>query len=119
MRKRLFKEMKGRTREIRGVRTEMIELTWRLSVPTSNPSKISRASSLWPTSSKASVASWPATSRRTSSPPLRYQLSVIVLNVYSDDTPEVFKIRWVLVCCLLPQPLHMPARNLLPGGSSS
>lgn len=38
--------------------------------PTSSPSKISRASSLWPTSSKASVASCPPTSRRTSSPPL-------------------------------------------------
>lgn len=34
-------------------------------------SSVSRASSLWPTSSNASVASWPATSNRTSSPPLR------------------------------------------------
>jgi hypothetical protein len=45
--------------------------TNRLMVPMSRPSRISRASSLWPTSSKASVASWPATSSRTSSPPLR------------------------------------------------
>lgn len=44
--------------------------TWRLRTPIFNPSRISRASSLWPTSSKASVASWPPTSRRTSSPPL-------------------------------------------------
>ena len=44
--------------------------TMRLSLPTSRPSRISRASSEWPTSSKASVASWPPTSRRTSSPPL-------------------------------------------------
>ena len=36
----------------------------------SMPSSSSRASSLWPTSSKASVASSPPTSRRTSSPPL-------------------------------------------------
>lgn len=40
------------------------------SLPTSRPSRISRASSLWPTSSKASVESWPPTSSRTSSPPL-------------------------------------------------
>lgn len=38
--------------------------------PTSRPSSISRASSLCPTSSNASVASCPPTSRRTSSPPL-------------------------------------------------
>jgi len=44
--------------------------TFRFKVPTSNPSSISRASSLWPTSSKASVASCPPTSSRTSSPPL-------------------------------------------------
>lgn len=43
--------------------------TPRLRVPTRSPSRISRASSLWPTSSKASVESWPPTSRRTSSPP--------------------------------------------------
>lgn len=43
--------------------------TPRLRVPTRRPSRISRASSLWPTSSKASVESWPPTSRRTSSPP--------------------------------------------------
>ena len=42
----------------------------RLSLPTSRPSRISRASSEWPTSSNASVASCPPTSRRTSSPPL-------------------------------------------------
>lgn len=42
----------------------------RLRVPTFMASRVSRASSLWPTSSKASVESWPATSRRTSSPPL-------------------------------------------------
>jgi len=42
----------------------------RFRVPTSRPSRISRASSLCPTSSKASVASWPPTSSRTSSPPL-------------------------------------------------
>ena len=41
-----------------------------LSSPTSKSFNISLASSLWPTSSKASVASWPPTSRRTSSPPL-------------------------------------------------
>ena len=53
--------------------------TMRLSLPTSRPSRISRASSEWPTSSKASVASWPPTSRRTSSPPLgkdKFQVSV-------------------------------------------
>ena len=44
--------------------------TSRFRGPTNRPSRISRASSLWPTSSKASVASWPPTSRRTSSPPL-------------------------------------------------
>ena len=44
--------------------------TSRFKGPTSRPARISRASSLWPTSSKASVASWPPTSRRTSSPPL-------------------------------------------------
>ena len=44
--------------------------TMRLSLPTSSPSRISRASSEWPTSSNASVASCPPTSRRTSSPPL-------------------------------------------------
>ena len=44
--------------------------TWRFRSPISRPSRISRASSLCPTSSKASVASWPPTSRRTSSPPL-------------------------------------------------
>jgi hypothetical protein len=45
-------------------------LTWRFNVPTASPSRISRASSLCPTSSKASVASCPPTSSRTSSPPL-------------------------------------------------
>ena len=44
--------------------------TCRFKEPTSMPSRISRASSEWPTSSNASVESWPATSRRTSSPPL-------------------------------------------------
>lgn len=44
--------------------------TTRFKVPMSSPWSISLASSLCPTSSKASVASWPATSRRTSSPPL-------------------------------------------------
>lgn len=44
----------------------------RFSWPTIRPSRISRASSEWPTSSKASVASWPPTSKRTSSPPLDY-----------------------------------------------
>ena len=54
--------------------------------PTNIPSRISRASSLWPTSSKASVASWPPTSRRTSSPPLldrnrKARVSVSSLNL--------------------------------------
>lgn len=53
--------MKGREESVR---------TMRFTVPTRRPSRISRASSLWPTSSKASVLSWPPTSRRTSSPPL-------------------------------------------------
>jgi hypothetical protein len=43
--------------------------TPRLTVPTRRPSRISRASSLWPTSSNASVESWPPTSSITSSPP--------------------------------------------------
>lgn len=47
-----------------------MDLTWRFSEPIAMGSRSSRASSLWPTSSKASVASWPATSSRTSSPPL-------------------------------------------------
>lgn len=47
-----------------------------LRLPTSRPSRISRASSLWPTSSNASVASWPPTSSRTSSPPLLSNLTV-------------------------------------------
>lgn len=42
-------------------------------LPTTSPSNISRASSLCPTSSKASVASWPPTSSKTSSPPLHPQ----------------------------------------------
>lgn len=42
-------------------------------LPTTSPSSISRASSLCPTSSKASVASWPPTSSNTSSPPLHPQ----------------------------------------------
>ena len=45
-------------------------LTLRFKLPTSRPSRISRASSLCPTSSNASVASCPPTSSRTSSPPL-------------------------------------------------
>jgi hypothetical protein len=45
-------------------------ITWRFKFPISRPSRISRASSLCPTSSKASVASCPPTSSRTSSPPL-------------------------------------------------
>jgi hypothetical protein len=49
--------------------------TVRLSLPTRSPSKISRASSEWPTSSKESVASCPATSIRTSSPPLMEDVS--------------------------------------------
>ncbi len=49
----------------------MRELTILFSSPTCSPSNISLASSLCPTSSNASVASWPPTSRRTSSPPLR------------------------------------------------
>lgn len=44
--------------------------TMRFTLPTNRPSRISRASSEWPTSSNASVPSWPATSSRTSSPPL-------------------------------------------------
>jgi hypothetical protein len=44
--------------------------TMRFRSPTNIPDSVSRASSLWPTSSNASVASWPPTSRRTSSPPL-------------------------------------------------
>ncbi len=48
----------------------VVDVTSLFSVPTFKPSRISRASSEWPTSSKASVASWPPTSRRTSSPPL-------------------------------------------------
>jgi hypothetical protein len=54
--------------------------TTRFSFPTIRPSRISRASSEWPTSSKASVASWPPTSRRTSSPPLyvRYKRLAII-----------------------------------------
>ncbi len=44
--------------------------TERFKVPIIRPWRISRASSLCPTSSNASVASWPATSRSTSSPPL-------------------------------------------------
>ena len=46
------------------------EHTWRFNVPINRPSRISRASSLCPMSSKASVASCPPTSSRTSSPPL-------------------------------------------------
>ncbi len=46
------------------VRTSLFRL------PISRPLRISRASSLWPTSSKASEASWPPTSIMTSSPPL-------------------------------------------------
>jgi hypothetical protein len=49
--------------------------TWRFNLPTSSPSRISRASSEWPTSSNASVESWPPTSRRTSSPPLSVNVS--------------------------------------------
>jgi hypothetical protein len=45
-------------------------LTLRFKFPMSRPSRTSRASSLCPTSSKASVASCPPTSSRTSSPPL-------------------------------------------------
>jgi hypothetical protein len=48
----------------------ILELTWRLRSPTSSSASCSRASSLCPTSSKASVASWPARSNMTSSPPL-------------------------------------------------
>ncbi len=47
----------------------------RLRDPMTSPSRISRASSECPTSSKASVASWPPTSRRTSSPPLTMRVS--------------------------------------------
>lgn len=54
-----------------GVKIGMEELTTRFKSPTNRPSKISRASSLCPTSSNASVASCPPTSSRTSSPPLR------------------------------------------------
>jgi hypothetical protein len=57
------------------------KLTWRFNSPTRRPSRISRASSLWPTSSKASVASWPATSRRTSSPPLYVVVSNQGINI--------------------------------------
>lgn len=52
--------------------------TTRFNLPMSNPSRISLASSLWPTSSKASVASWPPTSRRTSSPPLVSKPTILV-----------------------------------------
>lgn len=47
-----------------------VQLTWRLSTPILSVSNVSRASSLCPTSSNASVASWPPTSSKTSSPPL-------------------------------------------------
>ena len=55
-------------------------LTARLRSPTRSPLRISRASSLWPTSSKASVASWPPTSSMTSSPPLDTCLSLDLLQ---------------------------------------
>lgn len=49
--------------------------------PTYMPSSNSRASSLWPTSSKASVESWPPTSRMTSSPPLLPLVSFFLLCI--------------------------------------
>jgi hypothetical protein len=54
----------------RGCSSSALKRTRRFSIPTSSWASVSRASSLCPTSSNASVASWPATSRRTSSPPL-------------------------------------------------
>jgi hypothetical protein len=45
----------------------------RLSRPTRRPARLSRASWLWPTSSKDSVASASARSSKTSSPPLLYK----------------------------------------------
>lgn len=53
--------------------------------PTSSWSRVSRASSLCPTSSNASVASCPATSRRTSSPPLRrHVISTATLKYFAE-----------------------------------
>ena len=51
-------------------REEWVRLTCLFREPTRSLSRVSRASSLWPTSSNASVASWPPTSSITSSPPL-------------------------------------------------
>lgn len=60
----------GNSPEVHCVKWKMFLLTCLFSWPTSSCSSVSRASSLWPTSSKASVASWPPTSSITSSPPL-------------------------------------------------
>lgn len=59
--------------------------TMRFTSPTCRPARVSRASSLWPTSSKASVASWPPTSRRTSSPPLGCVSLVSYIRDPSED----------------------------------
>jgi hypothetical protein len=69
--------------------------TERFRVPTSSPSRISRASSEWPTSSNASVESWPPTSRRTSSPPLLLHIShfcfALDCNAVADTIVGVFR----------------------------
>lgn len=55
--------------------THVIGRTLRFKTPAWSWASVSRASSLWPTSSNASVASWPATSNKTSSPPLEARKS--------------------------------------------
>jgi hypothetical protein len=74
-------DLRGRSRG-----SVMEHCTFRFNCPTNKPSRISRASSLCPTSSKASVASWPPTSRRTSSPPLEIKLaSAVPLNPHKPS----------------------------------
>lgn len=73
--------------------------TKRLSLPISKPSRISRASSLWPTSSNACVPSWPATSSKTSSPPLWSSLACELLP--SSDKScccQMPSVQWRCLC---------------------
>ena len=70
--------------------------------PAFKPSNISRASSLCPTSSNASVASCPPTSSKTSSPPLMtiYQpASCHLMNGPIERMMRISEVMEILICC--------------------
>jgi hypothetical protein len=81
-----------------------VRLTTRFKSPINRPANISLASSLCPTSSKASVASCPPTSSRTSSPPLyASQRQFIQQSSWGSATASDSGTDLYVATCLFPR----------------